>query len=112
LRNRFVEYERSEIIGRTSIDKRASEKARRWNQAIDRLLEEQREHWWTVPSPPMLITLHADAGNLPGGILLRMDHDVSISAIRKRAATLTGDFNAVPEAILENVEHGDMDVCD
>jgi hypothetical protein len=78
---------------------------------FDARLKAEREHWWSVPSPPLLVTLRADTAKLPGGILLQMNHDVSISAIHKRKAVPTGDFNVLPEAVLENVEHADLKVC-
>src|ERR1039457_3110942 len=106
-------YERGGVIETPYYKQQQSKAARLRKQAkkFDARLEAEREHWWTVPSPPLLITLHADSGKLPGGILLQMDHDVSISAIHKRKAGPTGDFNAVPEAVLENAEHADLEVC-
>jgi hypothetical protein len=89
--------------------KNKADRLKRQAEKFDALLEAERELWWTVPSPPLLITLHEDSGKVPGGILLQMDHDVSISAIHKRKAVPTGDFNAVPDAVLENVEHAYLD---
>jgi len=107
-----IEYGGMIVTPHYQQQKRKTERLKQQAKKFDARLKAEREHWWTVASPPLLITLHTNSGKLPGGIQLHMDHDVSISAIHHRKAVPTGDFSAVPEAILENVEHGDMDVCD
>ena len=84
LRNRFVEYERAEIIGRTSIDKRDAEKARRWNQEIDAVLEKRRKEWAFIPPSNMSITLFEDAGAISSGLVLSVPHDVGRMILHKR----------------------------
>ena len=83
MRNRYVEYERSQIIGTTSIDKKAAEAARRWNQTIDSELGKLRKDWTSTPSN-MTITLHEDAGVLPGGLVLSVPHEIGRVILHKR----------------------------
>jgi len=83
-RNKFVEYERSEIIGRTSIDKRDAEKARKWNRAIDTALEKRRKEWAFIPPSNMSITLFEDAGAIPSGLVLSVPHEVGPVMLHRR----------------------------
>lgn len=83
-RNKFVEYERGEIIGSTSIDKRDSEKARKWNKAIDSKLQKQRNEWQLIPPSNMTIILHKDAGAVPAGLVLSMPHEIGRVILHKR----------------------------
>ena len=75
-RNKFVEYERSEIIGRTSIDKRDAEKARKWNRRIDDELGKRRKEWTFVPPSNMTIALQ--------DVLLSVPHDIGRMILHKR----------------------------
>jgi hypothetical protein len=72
------------IIGRTTIDAKASRAARKWNRAIDNELSEQRKEWILVPPSNMTITLHADAGAVPAGLTLSASHETGRSLIHKR----------------------------
>jgi hypothetical protein len=83
-RNKFVQYERSEIIGRTSIDKRDAEKARKWNRRIDDELERRRKEWAFIPPSNMSITLFEDAGAIPGGLVLSVPHEVGRVMLHRR----------------------------
>ena len=83
-RNRYVEYERAEIIGSTSIDKKDAEKARRWNQAIDTALEKRRKEWAFIPPSNMSITLFEDAGAIPSGLVLSVPHEVGRMLLHRR----------------------------
>jgi hypothetical protein len=87
-RNAYVAYERSEIIGRTSIDKRDAEKARRWNRAIDTKLSEQRKQWVLVPPSNMTITVHEDAGAISSGLVLSMPHEVGRVVLSRRLGSI------------------------
>jgi hypothetical protein len=84
-RNKFVEYERSEIIGRTSIDKKDAEKARKWNRRIDDELERRRKVWAFIPPSNMSITLFEDAGAIPSsGLVLSVPHEVGRMILLRR----------------------------
>ena len=109
-RNSFVEYERSEIIGRTSIDKRASEKARRWNHSIDTALGKRRKEWTFIPPSNMTVTLHEDVGAISSGLVLSVPHEIGRVILHKRLgaiiehdvtidAVIDGDIEGAIEAM-------------
>ena len=109
-RKTYVEYERAEIIGSTSIDKKDAEKARRWNHAIDALLEKRRREWAFIPPSNMSITLFEDAGAIPSGLVLSVSHEVGRMMLHRRLgriiertvaldATIEGSFEDAIEAM-------------
>jgi hypothetical protein len=63
---------------------------------------EARKKLWDMDSPsPMIVTLHEDRGRIPGGVRLQIDdNEASRSIIHRRAARLTGDLDAEPDAVL------------
>jgi hypothetical protein len=106
VRDRYIEYERSEIIGRTSIDKKDAEKARKWNRRIDDELERRRKEWTFVPPSNMTIILHQDAGAFPSGVSLSVNHEIGRVLLHRRAAHIVerDDFSidAVIDGSLED----------
>jgi len=108
LRNRFVEYERSEIVGRTSIDKRDAEKARRWNHAIDTALEKRRKEWAFIPPSNMSITLFEDAGAIPNGLVLSVPHEVGRMLLHRRLGRII-EHNVTIDAVIDG---GIEDACE
>ena len=84
MRDRYIEYERSEIIGRTSIDKKDAEKARKWNRRIDDELGKRRKEWTFYPPSNMAITLFEDAGALSSGLVLSVPHEVGRMILHRR----------------------------
>jgi hypothetical protein len=61
-----------------------------------------RKKLWDMDSPsPMIVTLHEDRGRIPGGVRLQIvDSEAGRAVIHRRAARLTGDLNAEPDAVL------------
>lgn len=100
MRDRYIEYERSEIIGRTSIDKRAAEKARRWNHVIDTTLGRQRKEWIFVPPSNMTVTLHEDVGAIPAGLVLSVPHEVGCVILRRRLGKII-ERDVTVDAVME-----------
>jgi len=100
LRNAFVEYERSEIIGTTSIDKHDAETARRWNRTIDSKLERQRKEWSFVPPSNMTVVLHQDAGAIPGGLVLSVPHEVGRVILHKRLGRII-ERDVIVDAVID-----------
>ena len=84
MRDRYIEYQRSEIIGRTSIDKKDAEKARKWNRRIDDELANRRKEWAFIPPSNMSITLFEDAGAIPSGLVLSVPHEVGRMMLHRR----------------------------
>jgi len=107
-RNRYVEYERAEIIGRTSIDKRDAEKARRWNQAIDTTLERRRKEWAFIPPSNMSITLFEDAGAIPSGLVLSVPHEVGRVMLHRRLGRII-ERDVIIDAV---IDAGLEDACE
>jgi hypothetical protein len=83
-----VEYERSEIIGKTSIDKQDSERARKWNQAIDCELATRRKEWTFIPPSNMTVILNNDAGAISSGLVLSVPHEVGCVMLHRRLGTI------------------------
>jgi hypothetical protein len=83
-RNAWVAYERTTIIGSNAKGIQASAKARKKNQDIDRMLEEQREEWVLIPPSNMTVTLHKDAGAIPSGLVLSVPHEIGRVILHKR----------------------------
>ena len=100
-RNAYVAYQDTEIIGRITVDDKASRAAKRHNQAIDKRLSEEHEHWWTAPSPPLLVTLHEDSGKLPARIVMELPREMSLSLILRRLAIPIANLATVPDAVIE-----------
>jgi hypothetical protein len=109
-RNEFVAYQDSEIIGRTTIDDKASRAAKRRNQGIDNRLTEERKEWILVPPSNMTLTLHENAGAIPAGLVLSMPHEVGRAVLHKRLgriiehdvtldAVIDGEFESAVEAM-------------
>jgi hypothetical protein len=91
-RNTYVEYERSEIIGTTSIDKKDSERARKWNQAIDSELGKLRKEWVFVPPSNMTITFH--------GLVLSVPHEVGRVILHRRLGKII-EHEVIVDAVIE-----------
>jgi|ERR1039457_872522 hypothetical protein len=87
-RDAYCVYERSEIIGRTTVDIKEASKARKWNRAIDTELSQQRKEWNLVPPSNMTITLHEDAGDIPSGLVLSVPHETARVILHKRLANI------------------------
>ncbi len=87
-RNKFVAYQDSEIIGRTTVDDKASRAAKRHNRAIDKRLSDERKEWVLMPPSNMTITLHKDAGVVPAFLNLSMPHDVGRAILHKRMGSI------------------------
>jgi hypothetical protein len=107
-RNKFVEYERSEIIGRTSIDKRDAEKARKWNQAIDTALEKRRKEWAFIPPSNMSITLFEDVGAISSGLVLSVAHEVGRMMLHRRLGRII-ESDVTIDAVIDG---GIEDACE
>jgi len=107
-RNKFVDYERAEIIGRTSIDKKDAEKARKWNQAIDAVLEKRRKEWAFIPPSNMSITLFEDAGAIPSGLVLSVPHEVGRMILHRRLGRII-ERDVTIDAV---VDGGFEDACE
>ena len=109
-RNAYVAYQGTEIIGRITVDDKASRAAKRHNQAIDHQLEQRREEWVLIPPSNMTIILHQDAGAIPAGLVLSVPHEIGRLLLRKRLsriiehevtvdAVIDGDFEGAIEAM-------------
>ena len=84
-RNKFVEYEKTTIIGSNAKGLRASAKARRLNQDIDHELEKQRKQWVFIPPSNVTLVLHQDTGAFPaGGVVLSVPQEVGRVILHKR----------------------------
>ena len=98
-RNKFVAYQDSEIIGRTTVDDKASREAARHNRTIDKRLVAERKEWVLVPPSNMTLTLHKDAGDVPSGLVLSVPHDVGRAVLHKRLAGIIEHDVTVDAAI-------------
>jgi hypothetical protein len=75
----------------------------------DKAAEDRRKAWDMTARTPILITLHSNQGRIPGGVRLQIDNsEVPRWVIYRRAATPTGDLEAMPDAVLETVEFDDF----
>lgn len=83
-RNKFVEYERTIIIGDNRKYLRTAEKAREENQKLDEQLLARRKHWQILPPENMTIILHTDAGAIPVGLVLSVPHEIGRVILHKR----------------------------
>ena len=108
MRDRYVEYERAEIIGRTSIDKRDAEKARKWNRRIDDELGRRRKEWTFIPPSSMTITLFEDAGAIPSGLVLSVPHEVGRMMLHKRLGRII-EHDVTIDAVIDG---GIEDACE
>jgi hypothetical protein len=64
--------------------------------------EARKKRWEMDTRTPMIVLLHKDRGRIPGGVRLQIDdNEASRSIIHRRAARLTGDLDAEPDAVLE-----------
>lgn len=78
---------------------------RKQNAAIIRDAEAWRKHFrLDNPPPPLLITMRENAEGIPAGIIIEALPELSLALIRLRAATPVGDFNVVPDAVIEQDE--------
>jgi hypothetical protein len=107
-RDAYCVYERSEIIGRTTVDNKEASKARKWNRAIDTELSEQRKEWILVPPSNMTITLHEDAGAVPAGLVLSCPHEVGRAILHKRLAGII-EHDVTVDAV---IDAGIEDACE
>jgi hypothetical protein len=84
-------------------NKAQHEQQRREAEQEDKEAAAKRKQGWDMNSrTPMILTLHRDQGRIPGGVRLQIDdNEASRSIIHRRAARLTGDLNAEPDAVLE-----------
>ena len=109
-RNKFVEYEKTTIIGSNAKGIRASAKARRLNQDIDHELEKLRKKWVFIPPANMTVTLFRDSGLLLSGLILSVPADVGRMILHKRLgriiehdvtidAVIDGDIEGAIEAM-------------
>jgi hypothetical protein len=82
--------------------KRLTERLRKEAEQEDKLAESRRKRWDMDTCTPMVVTLHKDSGRIPGGVRLQItDNEASRAVIHRRAARLTGDLDAEPDAVLE-----------
>lgn len=107
-RNKFVEYERSEIIGRTSVDKKDADKARKWNHAIDAVLGKRRKEWAFIPPSNMAITVFEDAGAIPSGLVLSVPHEVGRMMLHRRLGRII-ERDVIIDAV---IDAGLEDACE
>ena len=84
-------------------NKAQHEQKRREAEQEDKEAAAKRKQGWDMNSrTPMILTLHRDSGRIPGGVRLQIDdNEASRSIIHRRAARLTGDLDAEPDAVLE-----------
>ncbi len=97
-RNAYVAYQDTEIIGRTTVDDKASRAAKRHNQAIDKKLTEERKEWVLVPPSDMTLTLKENAGEI-AGLVLSVPHDCGRAVLHKRLAGIIEHDVTVDAAI-------------
>ncbi len=81
-RSSWVAHERATIIGKTPINKRASEEARRWNASIDYILSERRKQWTFLPPDNVTCILHR------GGLILSVPQPIGRMLLHKRVASI------------------------
>ena len=61
----------------------------------------------TRKAPSLLVRLHSDVGNLPGGVVLKLPQEIALSLILHRAAVPIGDFKVTPDAAITGVTLAD-----
>jgi hypothetical protein len=88
---------------------RLTQKLRKEAREEDKQAGERRKLWNMKHRTPLLVTLHKDEGRIPGGVRLQFDSpEIPRWMVYKRAALPTGNLEAVPDAVLENVEFDDF----
>lgn len=93
MRDRYVEYQRSTVIGTTSVDKKAVEAARRWNQGIDTDLMKKRKDWVFIPPSNMTISFN-------DGLVLLVPHEVGRAILHKRKGRIV-ERDVIVDAVIE-----------
>ena len=99
-RNKFVEYERTIIIGDNRKYLRTAEKAREENQKLDEQLLARRKHWQILPPENMTIILHTDAGAIPVGLVLSVPHEIGRVILHRRKGRIV-ERDVIVDAVIE-----------
>ena len=78
---------------------------KRKQEREDEAAREDRRNGWTLDNPALLVTLPKTQGLIPQDVLLELSpQEMAIYAIRHRLAVPKANFNAVPDAVLTDVE--------
>jgi hypothetical protein len=99
-----VSKEYGQIIGRTTIDGKASRDAERHNRAIDKRLSEEREEWSLVPPSNMTLAIKETTGAIPAGLTLSVPHEAGRAILHKRKANILEHEVRVDAEIESNFE--------
>jgi hypothetical protein len=100
-RNKFVAYQDSEIIGRATVDDKASRAAKKHNQTIDNRLSEERQEWILVPPSNMTLTMKEVAGEVPSGLVLSVPHEVGRVIVHKRLVAGVIEHDVSIDAVID-----------